>query len=627
MKIRFILIFLIVFIVEARAGIPRPVNQSRIAEIAAMIPDRPQSISVSYKDRAFWNNYRNDAKTISLFAKLPEMLAKGQPPFVDSIYLEYSKTGKREAGDRMIESRGEYLFHLVFAECIENKGKYVPEIEAAIVSLCKQTPWTLSAHDKDLKTYTGEEMYVDLVVATFSFSLAESLVMLDDKISPQIRQLAIDAIEKRLFSPIRKCFETGNLFNWFTYTNNWNSVCLAGMVGAANAIVEDSRERAYYIAIAEQYHTYGIDGFEDDGYCSEGVGYYSYGFRSLITLRELVCRSTQGKIDFFAHPKLNLIAQYANKIHIMNNVYPLYSDARPDARVDAFIRNYCERAMGDRSVSEKIIFPSFNNFSLNLVAAFPHQAWHLSQQTANLKQTDVLRSFFPLSGIYVGRPLSSGKANLAVSAKGGNNGENHNHNDVGSYVVVLGNETLSGDQGCAITYTRDWFSDRAYDLYKSKGSYGHPVPLINGKGQRTGKDAGAISVKQLFTKEKDVYEINFISAYDIPGLKKVNRIFEYNRRNNTFSVEDIIESDEVFSYECPITTRAGWKQTDANTVELTKGKEKLLVKIICQEPFEIRDEMIEENAPAYHRIAVACKSRQKSIRMKFEYFVSPACYK
>lgn len=232
--------FLLLFCIAGlNAALPKPVLLSRVAEIATMIPDHPQAISPTYKDRAAWENIADMKETTTFLKELPQLIAEGQTPFVDSIYLDYSKTGRRELADKMIESRGNYLFRLVFAECIENKGTYIPEIEKAIISLCKQTPWTLSAHDKDLKTYYGKEMYVDLVVATFGFGLAESLFMLDDKISPRVRELALSALHNKLFAPIQNCITTGIPFNWFTYKNNWNSVCLAGLVGAANAVIQD----------------------------------------------------------------------------------------------------------------------------------------------------------------------------------------------------------------------------------------------------------------------------------------------------------------------------------------------------------------------------------------------------
>lgn len=53
------------------------------------------------------------------------------------------------------------------------------------------------------------------------------------------------------------------------------------MTGAALALLQDKEERAYFVAAAEKYYVYGMKGYSDDGYCSEGVGYYNYGFARL----------------------------------------------------------------------------------------------------------------------------------------------------------------------------------------------------------------------------------------------------------------------------------------------------------------------------------------------------------
>lgn len=85
----------------------------------------------------------------TLLKGLPQLIVERQAPFL----VDFSKKARHELGDKMIESRGNYLFRLVIPECIENKETYIPEIEKASTSLCQQATWTLFAHYKDLKTY------------------------------------------------------------------------------------------------------------------------------------------------------------------------------------------------------------------------------------------------------------------------------------------------------------------------------------------------------------------------------------------------------------------------------------------------------------------------------------------
>lgn len=57
------------------------IPQNRIQEIAAMLPDRPQGIGTSYKDRTFWNKIKesDDAKQL-LEKEAPALLKQGMPP-------------------------------------------------------------------------------------------------------------------------------------------------------------------------------------------------------------------------------------------------------------------------------------------------------------------------------------------------------------------------------------------------------------------------------------------------------------------------------------------------------------------------------------------------------------------
>ena len=59
------------------------IPQNRIQEIAAMLPDRPQGIGTSYKDRTFWNKDKRCENCISLKA-LEEKKQTSKIEFLDS---------------------------------------------------------------------------------------------------------------------------------------------------------------------------------------------------------------------------------------------------------------------------------------------------------------------------------------------------------------------------------------------------------------------------------------------------------------------------------------------------------------------------------------------------------------
>ena len=117
------------------------ISQSRIREIAAMLPDKPEGIGVSYKDRTFWNKVKESSKAEKLLTEeAPALLKKGMPPFVDSLYLHLNKTNVRLPGENMINARYHYLFRLTLAECMENKRRYIPAIERLWLLSATRTP-------------------------------------------------------------------------------------------------------------------------------------------------------------------------------------------------------------------------------------------------------------------------------------------------------------------------------------------------------------------------------------------------------------------------------------------------------------------------------------------------------
>lgn len=592
----------------------RNISSARVREIAAMLPEKPQGIGVTYKDRGYWDGMKKDPKAKALLEEVGAMVKKPMPPFVDSLYLHLNATNVRLPGEKMMNARYDYVFKLALAECLENKGRYMRAIENGIIELCNQKPWSIPAHDRSLQNYNGTDYYVDLVVATAGNSLAQCVYMLDDKLSMETRAQVQCAFREKVFRPIRRCLEETKPFYWFTVTNNWNSVCLAGVTGAALTLLTDKEERAYFVAAAEKYHEYGMKGYADDGYCSEGVGYYNYGFRAYILLREEVCRATQGKIDFFRLPKFARIARYGKNIQMLNGICPAYSDCRIGLSPDWFITNYCDNVLGTAPYYEKYNFPTGGNLSLNFIEMFPRQAWKMDLtdeiREALRTEADTLHSYYEQAGILIARPVANGTCRMAVSVKGGHNAENHNHNDVGSYAVSLGKETMAGDQGGPFSYPGDYFDRNATEKYKIKASYGHPVPVVDGVMQKNGRQAQGVILGKQFTDAKDVFRIDYTSAYPVTELSRLIRTFNYDRSGaGNFTVNDEFTAKSPLRFETALTTAAAWKVVDGKHIELTYGDEQMIVTIDASGPVEFTSEIIEVNAPAYTRIGIALKNK------------------
>jgi rhamnogalacturonyl hydrolase YesR len=601
------------------------IDPDRVRQIAAMLPDKPGSIGVSYNDREFWNSFGKSPAGVKLLGEeAPALLEKGFPPFVDSLYLHLNKTNVRLPGEEMMNARYSYIYKLTLAECVEGRRRYIPAIEKALVSLCDQKPWSIPAHDRDLRNYNGTDYYVDLTAATAANSIALCVSLLDGRLSAEVKARLQCAMREKIFRPIYRCLEQTTPFWWFTVTNNWNSVCLAGVTGAALTMLPDKEERAYFVAAAEKYNTCGMNGYADDGYCSEGVGYWNYGFLAYILLREEVCLATGGEIDFFRNPKFVRIARYGSKIEIMNGVTPAYSDSRAGVSPDKFISDYCASALGITPQDNNRPISESTDFSLHKTILLSDRARKIDMtdeiKKALEEESDTLRAWYEQAGVLVARPTAGSDCRVAVSAKGGNNAENHNHNDVGSYTVVMGDRTMAGDQGGPFSYPGDYFSNEAADKYKIKGSFGHPVPLIDGTQQATGRQAAAIVTGKTLTDAKDVLSLDYTSAYPAAGLKLLTRTFTYDRDGHgSFRVGDDFRADKPIAFETAITTASEWKLIDDTHILLVSGDQQMTVSIDASGKVDFTSESISVNSPAYTRIGIRLKDNSTEGYIRLNY--------
>jgi hypothetical protein len=162
-----------------------------------------------------------------------------------------------------------------------------------------------------------------------------------------------------------------------------------------------------------------------------------------------------------------------------------------------------------------------------------------------------IRTDFPDAGVLICRPNpnATGKY-FALGLKAGHNAELHNHNDVGSYSLILASKDAKPGTSVFVvrdpggeTYTARTFSARRYEG-ELLNSFGHPVPRIAGTLQKSGRDAQGNVVKE-FSDAVDRFEIDLTSAYPVKTLASAKRVFEYRRGDDaTYGGVEICDSVE-----------------------------------------------------------------------------------
>jgi len=573
------------------------VDESRIEQIAALLSEKPAGFGLPISDRRAWKRLLENDSFTRRISQAQELLEKPIADQPDDLYLDFSRTGNRTRWQRVAGLRRGRVATLTLAECLENKGRFVPAFEEIVRVLCSERTWVMPAHDGQLTNFRGKTVDIDLGSASLAWSLATADHLLGDKLSPETRRLIRDNLDKRIFQPYQDMVSGKLTKNWWmTTTNNWNAVCLAGVTGSALAVADSPEARAFYVAAAEHYSENFLEGFTDDGYCSEGLGYWNYGFGYYVMLSEMIYQATGGRVDLLANDKAKQAAKFGAEIEIANGIYPAFADCSIRARPSSLLMYYISRhlRLGLRTAEQIDPVSAGGSLYQSMMYSFPNSASRARPARSDWTGPGI-RSWFDAAGVLICRPAPEAPCRLAVALKGGHNNEHHNHNDVGSFVVVLGAEPLLLDPGGEV-YTARTFSSRRYDS-NVLNSFGHPVPLVAGKLQRTGRQAAGRVLRSDFTDSTDTLILDISSAYDVPQLSKLERTFVYRRSGSgSLTVTDEVVFSRPCAFGTALVTFDKWRKLSSSSLMIGDQQEPLHVEIaVSGAGFEIKPETIEED--------------------------------
>lgn len=575
------------------------IDAARVKELASLLEAEPCGFGAPISNREVWNRIGREPSFEDVVERAVTFINEPVPELPDSLFLEFSRNGNRYNYQAPFGRRRSSLALMTIAECIENRGRFIPAIERYIRGICTEKTWVLPAHDRDLDNFYGRKVQIDLACATASWYLATADYMLGDRLDGPVRRLIRDEVRRRAFDPFLAMIRgEEELLWWMTeQTNNWNSVCIGGVAGAALTLIDSREERGLFLYGVEKYAPNYILSLTDDGYCSEGLGYWNYGFGHYIMLAEAVRQATGGQWDMLDNGKVRRIAEYPLNVEIAGDIYPAFADcsieARPNPRYMRYLNRRYEWGIGEWETAPRSYGGSLYEFALYEVT----DPYSNRLSIISGERSPKLRHWFEHAGILIVRPHGGAENCLAVALKGGHNGEQHNHNDVGSYVAVLGGKALLADPGGEV-YTARTFSSQRYES-NVLNSFGHPVPVIAGKLQKTGADAKAVVLETDFTESSDRLVLDLTTAYDVPELKRLTRTFEYSREGRgSLKITDNVEFFSPETYENAIVTFSSISQDANGTFVVREGDTALRIDIDSRGfRFTTKTEEITEDLP------------------------------
>ncbi len=597
-------------------------DQGQIAEVAALLPEKPTCFGRPISDRAAWEPLAGTKEGKAVIAAAEALLKTPMPEMTDEIYLIFSRTGSRTEGDRVHSRQHDRLGTLIQAELLENRGRFLPALEETIRALSTEKTWVGVAHDADLTNFYKKLVTIDLHSSALAWHLAIADNLLGDKLSRATRDLIRREVRWRIFEPLHRMVEGRQRPQWLTVRNNWNSVCLAGVTGAALALLESREERAFYVLAAEKYSMSFLKGFPSDGYCGEGTGYWNYGFGHYLLLAEEIRLATGGKIDLLSRPEALAPASFGARFEVIDGIYPAFADSSPGGRPSGRIMDFVNKRFGFGlpPVESKGISLGEGRFAEGLMYLFPIPAPRETSGTTKVEAGGP-RSWFEEAGILICRPLKDSSRRLATAIIGSDNGVSHNHNDVGSYLVVLNGQIPIVDPG-GETYTARTFGPHRYDS-NVLNSFGHSVPLVAGKMQDAGAKAKAVTLKTDFTEAQDTLVFDLRSAYSVESLKKLTRTYVFSRVGaGSMTVTDEVASSKPESFETALITLGQWRRIDPGTLRIEDGPAAIDVRIDTGGvdfevvPTEINEHVHTKKLPVRLAIRIKAPVQQATVALK-----------
>lgn len=574
------------------------IDPACVDQIAAMLPTAPRGLGDPATNRTFWNALANLPAFNRVVTNAENLAKHPAPALPDDLYLDFSRTGNRERAQRVIFARRERITVFTLAECLEDSGRFLRPLEDEIRAVCDERAWTYPAHDRNLDNFYGRTVEIDLRCVDVAWNFASADYLLGEKLSAETRQLIRTNLMRRIFKPYRDMVERRRpeMF-WFRARHNWNSVCLAGVAGAALSLEPDQRERAWHVAVAQAYVPFFLESFTPDGYCSEGISYWNYGYGNFLMLAETIRQATSGRIDLLEDAAAAEPARYALRSEILNGVYPSISDCKPGSRPDGALVDYVARRFNFTGGQSQPFHPEKRESLYSTLAFIGNDRLPGVSKPQPSAPDSPRRTWFQNGGVLICRPAPGSPNEFAVVLKGGNNAENHNHNDVGSFSVVLGNKMLICDPGSEI-YTARTFSSRRYDS-QVLNSFGHAVPVVAGKLQRTGKDAQGIVRKTEFTEARDVLVLDISSAYSVPELKKLERTFVYDRSGSgSLTVSDAVQLQKPAAFETALITWGEFERVSDTEFRIRDAGQALRVNVDAGgRRLRLNSQILDEDVP------------------------------
>ena len=441
-------------------------------------------------DRAAWENV-DAADRADLLTLAESWRGRPYPALTANMYASFVRTGSRKDCETPYFQRRVKLIAAAMHVCLTGDTTELPQVEDGLWLLCEETTWAISAHlglTADHPFPDDRQPVIDLFAAQTAMILSFICEQMKDVQHPDLYDRVRREVERRVLSH----FMTSNEEWWMGYVRkdlcNWTPWILSNILMAAN--VWHFGGAALVERVCMMLDRW-LDVVPEDGGCDEGAGYWNMAAGAFLDC--LMALESMAGVDLWQNGKVRRMMAYPELVCLGMGWFANFADC--DAR--PYISGERLQYAGLKTENNALVRMGVEMWGLpsREISDVPHLSRLLMRLFAKPAQTAAAEAApkdVYLPDLQV-RLLETGDVTAAI--KGGHNAESHNHNDVGSFLVMAHGDMQVVDAGNMV-YTAKTFSNRRYELWNCRAAF-HNVPMIGGCEQQAGREYAAKDVASL----------------------------------------------------------------------------------------------------------------------------------
>ena len=493
----------------------------------------------------------------------------GKTPYPErsaSGFLAFARTGDRQADEKPYFTRRRKLCAAVLL-CCAFPDTDTEDVVNGVWHLCEESSWVISAHNinpipgapkaSEYPLPDIRKPYIDLFSAQTGMILALTASLLGkrlDAVSPLIRKRIREEIRRRILRP----FMATDDFWWMGFRrkdlNNWTPWILSNIMVCAVLDPMPRHSLAALLTRACGMLDRYVDVLPEDGGCDEGAGYWNMAGGALLDCLTILEKITGGQMSFRENRKIRNILRFPLTAELGNGWFVNFADCDARPFISGERLETAGRMLGDPALTA--LGTRMRGTAADQLNDVPHLTraldliFHAAAGGKDETAGETGDSWLPDLQV---RKLRRGSWTLAC--KGGHNGENHNHNDVGSFILTQDGEPAAVDAGNMI-YTAKTFSEERYTLWNTQAGW-HNLPIIGGREQKEGRTHAARNV----TCTPDGMELDLQDTYEPEaGVQQLRRRFELTPEGLRLTDEGKLRTAEEVTWVFLLRNEPKWEK-------------------------------------------------------------------